>query len=141
MTDLPHDKYMAAVADALTTYGLEPDQWWASEDDSGANTDRLDGVFQWRNSESEHWLGGVYLTWDQYDGWRLIENGGGRNVSPLSEASGVYADPRQIAADTRARLTHGLDGQYPGPICPADVRWDALATREAVDVWGASMAG
>lgn len=40
-TDLPHTAYMAAVADALSAYDMEPAQWWASEDDSGAATDRL----------------------------------------------------------------------------------------------------
>lgn len=136
MTDLPHDKYMAAVAEQLACYDLEPDQWWASEDDSGANTNRLDGVFQWQNSASEHWPHGVYLTWDQYDGWRLIENGGGRNIFPLSPDSGVISHPRQIAADMAARLTHGLEGWSPGPICIADGPvWDYQAMHDALQAW------
>lgn len=139
MTDLPHDEYMAAVADALTARGLEPSKWWTTEDDSGADTDRLDGIFQWPHDVSpEHWPHGVYLTWDQYDGWRLIEDGGGRNIYALSEDSGVYSDPRQIAADVKARLTHGLDGWSPGPICIADHHWDTRATHDAVEAWSAS---
>lgn len=137
--ELPHSDYMAAVANALTTYDIEPALWWACEDDSGASTDRLDGVFQWPADtptvHPEHWPHGVYLTWDQHDGWRLIEDGGGRNIHALSEDSRVYCDPRQVAADAHARLTHGLDGWMPGPICIDGPRWDTQATAEAVAAW------
>lgn len=139
MTDLPHDEYMAAVADELTAYDLKPSQWWTTEDDSGANTDRLDGIFQWPDEVSpDHWPHGVYLSWDQYEGWRLIENGGGRNIYPLSGDSWVYSHPRQIAADMTARLTHGLDGWAPGAICIVE-GWDVLATQKAVEAWSASV--
>lgn len=142
MTDhLPHDEYMAAVARELTAYGIEPERWWAAEDDSGAETDQLNGVFQWGDGvvDPEHWPHGVYLTWDQYDGWRLIEEGDNRNIYPLSEDSGVTSHPRQIAADVKARLTHGLDGWSPGPICIADGSgyWDAKAFQEAITAWPA----
>lgn len=134
---LPHDEYMDAVAAQLAAYGLEPDQWWSCEDDSGAATSRLDGIFQWQAgvASSEYWPHGVYLTWDQYDGWRLIEEGGGRNIHALSEDSGTYSHPRQIAADVRSRFDHGLDGWTPGPICIAGGHWDPVATRDAVLAW------
>lgn len=135
---LPHDEYMTAVANALTAYGLEPDQWWSSDDDSGTpDTDRLDGIFQWRTgtANTEHWPHGVYLTWDQYDGWRLIEEGGGRNMHALSEDSGTYSHPRQIAADVRARFDHGLDGWTPGPICIAGGYYNPAAVQAAVEAW------
>lgn len=140
MTDeLPHIDYMTAVADALTAYDIEPALWWACEDDSGASTDRLDGVFQWpagtRTVHPEHWPHGVYLTWDQYDGWRLIEDGGGRNIHTLSKDSHIYCDPRQVAADAKARLSHGVDGWTPGPVCIDGPRWDTRATYEAVQAW------
>ncbi|KIF00844.1 hypothetical protein PL81_38670 [Streptomyces sp. RSD-27] len=137
---LPHDDYMTAVAGALTAYGLEPDQWWSCEDDSGTpDSDRLDGVFQWRTGTAnpEHWPHGVYLTWDQYDGWRLIEEGGGRTIHVLSEDSRTYSHPRQIAADVRSRFDHGLDGYTPGPICIAGGHWDPKATHDAVLAWQA----
>jgi Family of unknown function (DUF6292) len=137
MTDLPHDEYMAAVVDALTARGIAPAQWWTSEDDSGASTARLDGVFQWHTGAVDpgHWPHGVYLSWDQYDGWRLIESGGGRNIYRLSPDSLIYCDPRQVAADVQARLTHGLDGWSPGPICIDGARWDVRPTMAAVERW------
>ncbi|MFJ4682038.1 hypothetical protein [Streptomyces sp. NPDC088789] len=137
MTDLPHDEYMAAVADALTACGIAPAQWWTSEDDSGASTARLDGIFQWHTGAADpsHWPHGVYLSWDQYNGWRLIESGGGRSIHDLSPDSRIYCDPRQIAADTRARLKHGLDGWSPGPITIDGDRWDTRATMAAVERW------
>jgi hypothetical protein len=138
---LPHDDYMQAVADALTAAGIAPARWWASEDDSGAGTDRLDGVFQWHHGVAnlEHWPHGVYLSWDQYDGWRLIEDGGGRNIWELSqETSSGYCDPRQVAADVQARFTHGLDGWTPGPVCIDGDRWDTAATQAAVEAWGSA---
>lgn len=141
MTDnLPHDDYMTAVAHALTAYGLEPEQWWSCEDDSGApDTDRLDGVFQWRSgtADAEHWPHGVYLTWDQYDGWRLIEEGGGWTIHALSPDSGTYSHPRQIAADVRSRFDHGLGGYSPGPICIAGGYYDAAAVQAGVEAWAA----
>mgnify|MGYP001126741791 CR=1 FL=1 len=141
MADLPHDTYMAAVADALTACGIPP-QWWTSEDDSGAGTDRLDAVFRWTGDvvHPEHWPHGVYLSWDQYDGWQLIESDGPRNVFGLSQDSLVYCDPRQVAADTHARLRHGPDGWHPGPICIVGPRWDTDATYEAVTAWCAEQA-
>lgn len=143
-SDLPHTRYMAAVADALTAYDIEPARWWVSEDDSGANSDRLDAVFWWPAEtptvRPEHWPHGVYLTWDQHDGWRLIEDGGGRNIHALSPDSRTYSDPQQIAADTRARLTHGLDGWSPGPVCSSGSRWDARATQDAVRAWESTLA-
>ncbi|AJC62114.1 DUF6292 family protein [Streptomyces sp. 769] len=115
MTNLPHDSYMAAVADALTARGIAPGRWWTSEDDSGASSDLLNAIFQWPEgvAHPEHWPHGVYLTWDQDDGWRLIESDGSRNIDDLSPDSRVGCDPRQVAADVQARLTHGLGGWTP----------------------------
>lgn len=133
---LPHDDYMEAVVDALSARGIPPSQWWTSEDDSGAATDRLDAVVLWSGIASpDHWPHGVYLTWDQYDGWRLIEEGGARTIWALSEDSLTYSDPRQVAADVAARLTHGMDGWTPGPVCIDGPRWDSRATQAAVTRW------
>lgn len=137
MTDhLPHDEYMAAVADALAAVGFEPAEWWTAAED-----DRLDAVFQWDTVSAEHWPHGVYLGWDQHNGWQLIQTGGPRNVDRLSPDSRTYSDPRQVAADTRARLTHGLDGWTPGPITITGDRWDDRATRAAVEDWEKSVDG
>lgn len=135
--DLPHTPYMAAVAAALSSVGLAPAEWWVAEEDTGADANRLDAVFQWDAgvARREHWPHGVYLTWDQFDGWRLIQTGGGRNIDSLSPDSRVYCDPRQIAADVQARFTHGLDGWTPGPVCVDGERWDTRATHEAVERW------
>lgn len=137
MTALPHDEYMAAVADALAGYGIPPAHW-----ENGVSDDDIpDAIFTWGNNSSDVWLHGVYLIWDSYNGWRLIENGGGRNIYDLSEDSRVYTDPRQVAADARARLTHGMDGWMPGPICIDGDRWDTRATQEAVRAWEAAHDG
>ncbi|MER7990335.1 hypothetical protein ABTY53_32835 [Streptomyces noursei] len=88
----------------------------------------------------EHWPHGVYLTWDQYDGWRLIEAGGSRNIDELSPDSRVYRDPRQVAADVQARFTHGLGGWTPGPIYIDGDRWPTQATQAAVERWATSSA-
>ena len=138
MTDLPHDSYMAAVADALTAWGVTPSQWWTETPDG----EQLDAVFLWDDGtpSPEHWPYGVYLGWDQHAGWQLIEAGGPRNVDRLSPDSRTYCDPRQVAADVRARLSHGLDGWAPGPITIDGPRWDTRATQAAVERWETSAA-
>ncbi|MFE7302775.1 hypothetical protein [Streptomyces sp. NPDC057579] len=88
----------------------------------------------------EHWPHGVYLMWDQYDGWRLIEAGGGRNIDALSPNSRIYCDLRQVAADVQARLTHGLGGWTPAPICIDGDPWPIQATQAAVERWAATPA-
>ncbi|MFE2601701.1 hypothetical protein ACFXCZ_35405 [Streptomyces sp. NPDC059396] len=143
MTELlPHDGYMQAVADALAEYGIKPSNWWTGVSDDGRDTAILEAVFQdWPDGVgADEWLHDVLLTWDPYEGWRLIERGGGRNIFGLSEDSLAYVDPRQVAADTKARLTHGMRGWMPGPICIDGPRWDTRATEAAVDAWGATAA-
>lgn len=135
--NLPHDEYMTAVAAALAAYGVEPTQWWTS-DESGS----LDAVFQWEEGTAhpEHWPHGVHLTWDQESGWCLVESGGPRNVDRLSPDSRTYGEPLQVAADAHARLTRGPDGRTPGPICMTGNRWDSRPTQAAVERWEASAA-
>ncbi|MGY0065129.1 hypothetical protein ACWY4P_53410 (plasmid) [Streptomyces sp. LZ34] len=136
MSDLPHDDYMAAVAHALAAAGAKPREYWTETPDG----EQLDAVFRgWPAGtvNEDEWPDGVYLAWDQYRGWLLIEEDGGRNVDDLSEDSRIFCDPRQVAADTVARLTHGMNGWTPGPICIDGDRWDTKATYEAVEAWQA----
>lgn len=135
MTDLPHDPYMAAVADALAAWDIKPTKWWTETPDG----EQLDAVFMWDDGtpSPEHWPHGVYLGWDQHAGWQLIEAGGPRNVDSLSPDSRTYCDPRQVAADVRAQLTHG---RTPGPITLDGDWWDTQATQAAVERWETSAA-
>ncbi|MFC5905474.1 hypothetical protein, partial [Streptomyces zhihengii] len=113
---------------------IEPGACWTETPDG----EQLDAVFRdWPAGivAEEHWPHGVYLGWDQRNGWLLIEDGGSRNTWPLSENSGTYSRPRQIAADTHARLTHGMDGYTPGPICATGPLWDDRIAAAAVAAW------
>ncbi|MFD8323906.1 hypothetical protein, partial [Kitasatospora purpeofusca] len=97
MTDeLPHDAYMAAVDRMLTVYGVRA----ATVETSSPDGRVLDGwvEFDPADVDSGSWPDGVVLGWDQYRGWTLIEQGGGRSVHPL-DAEGVTtcAAPRQVA--------------------------------------------
>lgn len=134
MSNLPHDDYMAAVARALRAEDIEPTEWWTAEED-----ERLDGVFQWDDGtpRPQHWPHGVYLSWDQRDGWTLIEAGGGHQVHALPDCR-TYGDPRQVAATVQSRFVHGPDGWAPGPICITGDRWDPCPTQAAVEAWEAS---
>lgn len=130
---LPHEDYMAAVADALTAQGIEPTTWWTETPDG----QQLDAYFQLptdSGAPAEHWPHGVGLGWDQYTGWTLIERGGGQNVYPLSSEAGIYGQPLQVATDAWNRLFHGIDGWMAGPICMTQ-RYDTERIIQAVKAW------
>ncbi|HEY9014142.1 MAG TPA: DUF6292 family protein [Gemmatimonadales bacterium] len=131
--ELPHDAYMDAVAHALTARGIVLVHWEASLTDDDEPIP--DAYFTWQDAITEEWPHGVYLIWDSCDGWRLVETGGGRNIYSLSEDSRTYSDPRQVAADVDARITHGMGGWTPGPICIIGDLWDSEATQAAVEAW------
>lgn len=136
MTDaLPHDPYMTAVVGALAQVGIEPDDWWTED----ANDGLLEAVIRWSApADPDYWPHGVYLAWDQRRGWLLIEDGGGRNYGPVSPDVWTYADPRQVAIDTRNRLVHGPDGPTAGRITIDGPLWDPHPIQDAVKEWEAA---
>ncbi|KMS79080.1 hypothetical protein ACH49_13565 [Streptomyces leeuwenhoekii] len=69
-TQLPHDPYIDAVLNALTTAGLEPDDSWTGEDevdrydtglDAGCTT-MLDAHLVWMESSAHPH--GIHLVWE-----------------------------------------------------------------------------
>ncbi|MFF0394135.1 hypothetical protein ACFYS8_36325 [Kitasatospora sp. NPDC004615] len=128
----PHAEYMEAVEAELIAAGLTPKTWWIESPD-GAQLDayfRLPGT----GSPTAAWPDGVELGWDQYDGWQVIADG---NATPLSEDSGVYGQPRQIATDAWNRIA---TDQARGPICMTGERFDTAGLRAAVEAWDADAA-
>ncbi len=132
MTDLPHTEYMAAVADELAVYRAAPGNWWAETPDD----QQLDGVFtNFPDSsvDSGQWPHGVYLGWDQNQGWLLIEQGGGRNATPLDpDGVSTYSSPRQVACSA----SNALLGRSTGPICnDGSWSWDSRPLEAAIEAW------
>lgn len=134
MTDLPHDQYIADVADTLTQHGITVTR----HDTSTPDDEILDG---WITPDpasvsTDTWPHGVALCWSQQQGWQLIEQGGGRNLHPLDpEAVGVYSSPRQVACSAANALRGYLTT---GPICNDGTWvWDSRALEAAVAAWEA----
>lgn len=130
---LPHDDYVGLVADALDLYGVRPGMYWTEDDDEG----RLIAVFRdWPAGtvDTDTWLHTPYLAWDQFAGWQLIEDGGGRNISDL-DPWGVrtYSSPRQVACSTANALRGRLST---GPITnDGSWSWDSRPLEAAVKAW------
>ncbi|MFK3734039.1 hypothetical protein ACI2LJ_27660 [Streptomyces sp. NPDC088090] len=138
MTGLPHHTYMQDIATTLTSWALAPTHWTATTDE---DHHLLVAEFHFAagTSNTRHWPNGVYLTWTHTTGWRLNETPGNTwgtpRSWPLSDSSMTYSDPRQVAADVRARVDHGLDGWEPGPICITGPRYDTEAVATACRAW------
>ena len=121
---LPHEDYTAAVVEALTELGCEPANWWAETPDG----QQLDAVIDFHARISpEFWPDGVFLGWDQREGWSLTGTGESRNLYSLD--LDAYANPAAVADRARAWLL-GL------PVTPVDEAWDgAVALQDAVERW------
>ena len=133
LMNLPHDDYMAAVADELAVYRATPGRWW-TEDGNGT----LDAVFTdfpTTAINDDKWPHGVYLAWDQDRGWLLIEQGGGRNITELDPDGVVtYSSPRQVACSA----SQALLGFGAGPICnDGSWVWDSRPLEAAIAAWEA----
>ncbi|RSS92486.1 hypothetical protein EF919_18300 [Streptomyces sp. WAC02707] len=131
--ELPHDDYIGAVADALEMYGVRPGMYWTEDDEDG----RLIGVFRdWPADtvDTDTWLHAPFLLWDQHEGWRLIEEGGGRNIRDLDpEGVNPFSSPRQVACS----MANALRGHLvTGPICTdGSWSWDSRPLEAAIKEW------
>lgn len=121
---LPHDDYTAAVVEALAALGCEPANWWTETPDG----QQLDAVIDFHARISpDAWPDGVFLGWDQREGWSLTGTGENRNLYPLG--LDTYANPAAVARRTLDRL---LDE----PDKAVDEQWDgAVALQDAVEAW------
>lgn len=121
---LPHEPYMELVEDALhkigytaplqvsTPDGEQLDAWWEIAED---------------DLDMDLWPDGVFLGWDQHDGWVLTATGTDRNTWPLT-ALDTYARPEDVAAVAHARL---INAPFPD-VTPWE-RADEIAT--VVKTW------
>jgi hypothetical protein len=144
MTDraLPHDPYITAVVDALTTAGIEPDGCWTSDaetdpyatgDNAGCTT-MLNAVITWNDATDDD-SGGLLLLWDHpAEQWQYARpRAEGGNTEPeFLERLGRYSDPAVVATFARALLTG-----VPLPEGHAPYWHPADAVRRAVDAWTA----
>jgi len=130
---LPHDPYITAVADHLAAYGIT-----VTDGGTSQNDDLLDGwiTVDPASTSADSWPHGVYLGWDQRNGWLLIEQGGGRNTDPL-DPGGVrtFSSPQQVACSAANALRGGAatrpitnDGTW---------SWDPRPLQAAVEAWAA----
>lgn len=135
MTDqLPHDDYITAVANALAGYGITVIDGGTSTPDGQL----LDGWINFAPASvsTDLWPHGVYLGWDQQNGWLLIEQGGGRNVDPLDPtAVRTYSSPQQVACSAANALRGRMST---GPITNDGTwSWDSRPLEAAVKAWAA----
>lgn len=120
---MPHDAYIEAVANHLTTLGHDPKQWWTTTPDG----EQLDGVIHFRGTANpDLWPDRVWLGWDQHAGWALCDTET-RTLFPLD--LDTYAAPEAVAARAADRLTGRPDSAV-------DEDWDgAEALAEDVRKW------
>ncbi|MFE0353555.1 hypothetical protein ACFW2I_08685 [Streptomyces nigra] len=128
---LPHDDYMTAVADHLAAYNITVADGGTSEND-----DLLDGwiTIDPVSVSADAWPHGVYLGWDQRNGWTLIEQGGARNVQALDPtAVRTFSSPQQVACSA----ANALRGRMAtGPITnDGSWSWDPRPLQDAVKAW------
>lgn len=119
---MPHDAYIEAVANHLTTLGHDPRQLWTTTPDG----EQLDGVIEFRNTANpDLWTGKVWLGWDQRTGWALCDDA--RTLFPLD--LDTYAAPEAVAVRAAERLTGHPDSAV-------DEGWNgAEGLAEAVQEW------
>jgi len=142
MRTLPHDPYITAVVDALTTAGLEPDTCWTSDaetdrygtgHDAGCTT-MLNAVIGWGDNTDDN-TGGLLLLWDHpAEQWQHARprSEGGNTEPEFLPRLGLWSDPAAVVATVRALLA----GE-PVPDGHAPYWHPADAVRRAVDSWAA----
>ena len=122
---LPHDDYVTEVCERLGTFGIEVADGITTTPDGEV----LEAAISFEQSaySADMWPDGVYLGWDQREGWALCSEGESRSLHSLD--LDAYANPLAVADRARAWLL-GF------PVTPVDERWDgALALQDAVERW------
>ncbi|NEY33052.1 hypothetical protein GTU99_12765 [Streptomyces sp. PRKS01-65] len=152
MTDLPHDPYITAVIDALTTAGLEPTEHWTDageldpyrDDDYAGLACMLTAVLVWdgdhpalTDTNAPH---GITLLWEhpaeQWQ-WARRKRNGHLEREPEFLPLPRWADPDAVVDVVRVLLA-GLE--VPGGEDPR--LWlDYVAAGEAVTAWAAAETG
>lgn len=147
--ELPHDPYITAVTDTLTAAGLEPTEWWTSDDELDRYRDddfaglatMLDAFLVW---DDEHpaltataHKHGIALVWEhpaeQWQ-WAPRKANGHLDRDPEFVATlGRYSDPAAVVAVVRAFLA----GE-PLPEGHAPYWHPADSVRAAVEAWQSS---
>lgn len=128
MTNLPHDPYMDLVHACLSDHGASPSMWTSTPDN-----ETLEGVFEFNEADinTTQWPDGVFLSWDQNEGWALTERGTDRTRYSLE--LNLYANPRQVAGrvmqQLRVRSIAPLDALHwhEGAVVAAVADWEAEA--------------
>lgn len=149
MPDLPHDPYITAVTNTLTTASLEPTEAWTEDteldsyrdDDLSGLACMLTAVLVWDGDHpaltapsAPH---GITLLWEhpaEHWMWARRERDGRLEREPeFLPTLGRYADPAAVVAVVRALLA---GEQLPEGHAPY---WhEADAVKRAVDAWAAA---
>jgi hypothetical protein len=149
---LPHDPYIDAVTDALTTAGLEPTEAWTEgeeldryrDDDLAGLACMLTAVLVWdgdhpviADAVAPH---GITLLWEhpaEQWMWGQRKRDGHLEREPeFLPTLGRYADPASVVAVVRALLAGQALPEGHAPY------WhEADAVKRAVDAWAAAETG
>jgi hypothetical protein len=148
MNNLPHDEYIAAVCDALTTAGLTPADAFTDDSDTSGSHHYLRAVITLDDSSgipADRWPDGLILIWEWHTGieaadgepergpsweWaRLVDSHGQCGERAAFTALG-YPSPAYVAESVRALIDRRNQS------LPAE-RWEhADALDAACEAWG-----
>ena len=147
---LPHDDYIKAVCDALTTAGMEPADGWTSDAETRGTYCYLDAVItldpDTSGLDADRWPNGLILVWEWHTGieadqgepergpsweWAEIRANHGGNEEPAALTAEGYASPEYVIESVRALMEHRNQST------PAE-RWKhAVELDAACEAWGA----
>ena len=152
MNNLPHDEYIAAVCDALTTAGLTPADAFTDDSDTSGSHHYLRAVITLDDSSgipADRWRHGLILIWEWHTGleaadgepergpsweWaRLVDSHGQCGERAAFTALG-YPSPAYVAESVRALIDRRNQSM------PAE-RWEHAGELDtACEAWGADEA-
>ncbi|MEU7318328.1 hypothetical protein [Streptomyces sp. NPDC007083] len=150
---LPQDSYIEAVADALTSVGLDPADYWTDDCDTRGTYHYLRASFRFTPEDTHgvdptRWPDGLLLIWEWHPGiedceaekgavwlWaKILPNGSNSSPAPLPVAGA--ANPVQVAWS----LTELIDSGQSRRRRVGD--WDcAAALAEDCDTWAEAEVG
>ncbi len=118
---MPHEPYIASVADALTAAGLAPTRWWVSDaeiDPRGDGCTTMDGaILTWDGGhpavDADELPDGFLLIWESSaDTWQWAafrEDGSNEDLKPLDMP--LDATPERVVEVVRAVLSGATPGE------------------------------